>query len=273
MPRHIALLTDFGLADPYVGQMKGALLRHAPDAILVDLSHQVLPFNILQAGFFLNSSQTYFPVGTIFLAVVDPGVGSSRRILLAEVDGRFFFAPDNGLLTQLLHGAPDAVVREVTPGAPAAASATFHGRDVFALLAARLANGEGPETLGQRLDPQGVVRMAGASPVREGNALRTTVLHVDRFGNCLLNLEISFWTGRLAACREVCLTLPTDSESGTSSGHLPLRVVSTYWELASEEVGLLAGSQGYLELALNQTSVASALGLQPGSTITLTFTE
>ena len=318
MPSPIALLTDFGLADPYVGQMKGALLRHAPQALLVDLCHQVLPYNILQAGFLLAASRAHFPQRTIFTAVVDPGVGTTRRIVLVEAFGQFFLAPDNGLLTQLLLDAPDAVARDVTPlehhggGAtvtgrkgtsaglagpvgrvlagsgrdvPAAgrngrsvalqecndpdvgrtgASATFHGRDVFAPLAARLANGEDPAALGDPVDPGGLVRLPEARPVLAGDALTASVLHVDRFGNCLLNLEIRAWAERLAEVGGLRLRASEGPAAVT-----PLRVAASYAQLASGQVGLIAGSQGVLELALNQASAAAVLGLSPGGRVTI----
>ena len=300
MPSPIALLTDFGLADPYVGQMKGALLRHAPRALLVDVSHQVPPCDILQAGFFLAASQAHFPQGTIFVAVVDPGVGSARRIVLAEAFGRFFLAPDNGLLTQLLLNAPGAVVRDVTPAGSSAGgdspdagrvrqgvtvhgqdipadggqgvAATVHGRDVFAPLAARLANGEAPASLGDRVDPGSLVRLEQTQPVLAGDALTAAVLHVDRFGNCLLNLTIRAWTGRLAGCRALRLGRPEHLEESQTieiQNSMPLRFVTTYEQLGSGDVGLLAGSQGYLELALNQASAAAVLGLAPGGLVSI----
>lgn len=309
MPRHIALLTDFGLVDPYVGQMKGALLRHAPDAVLVDISHQVRPCDILQAGFFLAASHASFPRDTIFVAVVDPGVGSDRRIVLAEWGERCVLAPDNGLLTQLLLGVDNVVTRDVTPASignaaggavhgghfPAAggsaASATFHGRDVFAPLAARLANGEAPSVLGPCIAPGSLVRLAAAQPVLDGVRLTATVLHVDRFGNCLLNLNVRIWGGRLAACQGLALAktaallgsfvnsaqwsreIPGQPEGKTAppneppSVGSPLRSVATYAQLAPGELGLLAGSQGCMELAMNQASAAAALNVSPGDKV------
>lgn len=312
MPRHIALLTDFGIDDPYVGQMKGALLRDAPDAVLVDISHQVLPGNIVQAGFFLAASAPHFPEEAIFVAVVDPGVGTARRILLAEVGRQSFLAPDNGLLTQLLKGKV-AEVRVVTAFGRHMVSATFHGRDVFARLAARLANGESPSALGESIDPDSLVQLSGAQPVLAGDVLTATVLHVDRFGNCLLNLDAHTWAARLADCRRLHLKMvarsarpqgpasedlppqavtasvrepgslplqaaacmsdpaaPSDAPATQpASSYLPLQPVATYADLTLGAVGILAGSQGVLELAVNQGSAAEVLGLAPDGAVTI----
>jgi S-adenosylmethionine hydrolase len=251
----IALLTDFGHLDPYVGQMKGALLCAAPETRIVDLCHEVRPHDIVQAGFMLRASFRHFPPGSIFLCVVDPGVGSERDILLAELDGRRFLAPDNGLLS-LLPRSRTAWwrINANTSGA----SRTFHGRDVFAGLAARLALGEHPTTLGTKTDPAGIVRtgVAWADPHRP--VLDCTVLHVDRFGNCLLNLEAG-----------------QDLPAGTwrlDDGR-PVSPASTYADLPPGRIGLLEGSQGVLELAVNGDSCARLLGLAPGSALRLTRTD
>ncbi|MFP5238210.1 MAG: S-adenosyl-l-methionine hydroxide adenosyltransferase family protein, partial [Acidobacteriota bacterium] len=161
MHRHVALLTDFGLDDPYVGQMKGALAMHGPCVPVLDLCHNVVPYNMLQAGFILRASCGHFPPGTVFVNVVDPGVGGARRIVILEALDRFFLAPDNGLLTMILEAAPDCRAYEVDQAHFVAASATFHGRDIFAPLAVRLALGAGPDVLGRQTDPAGLVRLSG----------------------------------------------------------------------------------------------------------------
>ena len=142
-PTVITLLTDFGSADHYAGAMKGVLLGICPDAQLVDISHEITPYAIAEAAFSLAQAWTCFPEGTVHLIVVDPGVGSSRRPILAEAAGHCFVAPDNGVLTMLYDAAPAHAVREITASRyfRQPVSRTFHGRDIFAPVAAPLANG------------------------------------------------------------------------------------------------------------------------------------
>lgn len=247
----IVLLTDFGHVDPYVGQMKGALLCHAPQAVIVDLCHEVRAQDVRQAGFLLQGSYRHFPAGSVFVCVVDPGVGSTRDILLAEFDGRLFLAPDNGLLSFL----PDEPARWWRVQADTSgASRTFHGRDVFAGLAARLALGEAPQSLGTDLDPRQIVRAPMIWADAQGPSMDCSVLHVDRFGNCLLNIRAG---QRLPAG-------PWVLDDGR-----PVIPVSTYADLAPGQVGLIEGSQGVLELAVSGGSCARLLGLAPGSALRL----
>jgi S-adenosylmethionine hydrolase len=248
----IVLLTDFGLLDPYVGQMKGALLCAAPQALIVDLCHEVRAHDAVQAGFLLQASHRHFPAGSVFVCVVDPGVGSGRGILLARHGGRFFLAPDNGLLSFLLE--EPAEWWRVRDDAPAA-SRTFHGRDIFAPVAARIALGEGPQTLGTPLNPGEVVRAGLAWTEPAGRELRCRVLHVDRFGNCLLGLRAG---------------QPLPAGAWTLEDGRPVQPASTYAELEPGQVGLIEGSQGVMELAVNGGSCARLLGLSPGDDVTLT---
>lgn len=254
----VVLLTDFGLSDPYVGQMKGSLLSRAPETRIVDLSHQVEPFNILQAGFYLESSREHFPQGSVFVCVVDPGVGGERRIVLLEKSGQRFLAPDNGLLSLVAASGGPCILRDVTQPWRGQASATFHGRDLFAPLAARLVRGERPESLGEEVNPHSLVRLPGCDPALLADGIRSTVLHVDRFGNCILNLDIGGWQTTLGKARRISL-------AGT--GTPALRPALTYSSLEPGEVGIIAGSQGYLELAMNRDSAARSLGLAPGATL------
>lgn len=262
MPRDIVLLTDFGLADPYVGQMKGALMRHAPQARILDLCHQVEPFNILQAAFFLGVSRQWFPEGSVFVTVVDPGVGGDRRIILVEKHQQFFLAPDNGLVSFVMQRGGASRVRDVTPAWRRDASATFHGRDIFAPLAARLACDVSPTELGDEVNPHSLARLPGVEPARAGERIEATVLHVDRFGNCITNLDVASWTPVLFKSRTPSLVAPAVRE---------LFPVVTYEKLAPGELGLIKGSQGYLELAVNQQSAAALLGLSCGAGVTISL--
>jgi len=194
--RPIALLTDFGHGDPYLGIMRGVILSINPQAQVVDLCHEVLPQNVFQAAFLLRAAYPYFPTGTIFVAVVDPGVGSARRILCLDTQCHLFLAPDNGLLS--LIAAPGRW-RHVTSRRyflnPV--SHTFHGRDIFAPVAAHLSLGLDPGELGPVVaDP---VQLPAHIPQRFGDELRARVVHIDHFGNLITNVTAA----DLAALRQM----------------------------------------------------------------------
>jgi S-adenosylmethionine hydrolase len=261
--RPVALLTDFGLTDPYAGQLRAALVRLAPGAPVLDVSHMVEPFAVDQAALFLAASSPHYPADAVFVCVVDPGVGSSRRTVGAHIPdaldenaGQDFLAPDNGLLGLIL-ASPAGARAKIYDLSPAAkgyvASATFHGRDVFAPLAARLCAGELMAGLGRRLAPEELVRpeWAEARPDRDGIDAR--VLHVDRYGNCLLSVRAGLKSPR-----------PVTGLRMSWGQRRPVLTARTYAELPAGAVGLLPGSQGFLELAVNQASAAEALGLRRG---------
>lgn len=257
--RCFALLTDFGLDDPYVGQLKGVLHRLAPAVPVIDISHGVPPHRVETAAFFLAASHPHFPPGAIFICVVDPGVGTPRGLVSMETGGQVMLAPDNGLLHLAAEAQPDAVLRRLDPARlPEAQSATFHGRDVLAPLAARLAGGESLAAFGDPVLPTDLSRPAWAVPRREAEGVRAAVLHVDRFGNVVLNLSLREWD-RLAACR---LHLP----DGTL---IDIARAATYAAIPAGRTGLVAGSQGYLELAADKASAADRHWLKPGMQVLL----
>jgi len=275
--RAIALLTDFGLTDPYAGQLRAALARQAPGATLLDISHSVEPFAVSQAAFFLAASAPHFPTTAVFVCVVDPGVGSTRRIVGAHVPtpkgGQDFLAPDNGLLGLLLstpglpETGPDAprVFDLSDPASSYAASATFHGRDIFAPLAARLSAGEALADMGRELAQDELARPDWAGTrIRPENPreIDVHVLHVDRYGNCLLSLR----AGTPPPRPVTALKMPWGQRR-------EVRMVRTYADIPAGTVGLLAGSQGFFELAANQASAAVALGLRRGDALRLAWTE
>ena len=261
-PRTIGLLTDFGLADPYVGQMKAVLAKKAPACPIVDISHDVTPFNVAQAGFFLAASYEHFPKDAVILAVVDPGVGTTRRIVALHLDERLLVAPDNGLLSLALKTAWSGHIRAYDLSsaldAPRKISHTFHGRDVFAPLTAWLALGGDPAGLGQEMDPADLVCHDWSQPAVTPGHAAAHVLHIDRFGNCVLNLE----AGSLGIPRKLDLTSPAGGR---------LDYVTTYADMPEGEPGLLEGSQGFLEIAVNQRSAAKRFGLSMGDAIQLTW--
>ncbi len=263
-PRTIGLITDFGLTDPYVGQLKGVLAKKAPACTVVDISHRVEPFNVAQAGFFLAASYEHFPKDAILLAVVDPGVGTARRIVGVGIDERVLVAPDNGLLALALRNAWSAEVRvfdlSAAMKAPSKVSHTFHGRDVFAPLAAWLALGGDPSALGMEIDPADLVDPGWANPSIDPGRASGHVLHIDRFGNCVLNLE----AGSLPVPVSLRMVSPAGGE---------IVYVTTYADIPEGVPGLLEGSQGFLEIAVNQRSAAKRFGLSMGDRVELVWEE
>lgn len=266
MSRPIALLTDFGLDDPYVGQLKGVLAAHAPDSKVIDVSHGVEPFCISQAAFFLAAAIDHFPEDTVFITVVDPGVGSSRRLIGAEFGSRTVIAPDNGIieLAEDKFGGTVIVTDLSETAGKINSSATFHGRDLFAPIAAGIACGTLLESLGPKLPLRDIVRLGINRPQLRSDGVDVTVLHKDRFGNLVLNIPDDHDIPER-------MFIP---EEQLLSGNDPSCVerVSCYSELAAGATGILAGSQGYYELALNRGAASEMLGLEPGDKLTLKWT-
>ncbi|QJB55482.1 SAM-dependent chlorinase/fluorinase [Pseudodesulfovibrio sp. zrk46] len=261
-PCTIGLLTDFGLSDPYVGQMKAVFANKAPACKVVDITHGVAPFNVAQAGLFLTASYVHFPKDSVILSVVDPGVGTDRRIVGLKLDDRLLIAPDNGLLSLALKTAWANTIRAFdlsrAMDAPEKVSHTFHGRDVFAPLTAWLALGGNPAGLGGEIDPSDLLTQDWSQPAIKRNEATAHVLHIDRFGNCVLNLE----AGDIGNPANLTLINPAGG---------PLAYVTTYADMPEGAPGLLEGSQGFLEIAVNQSSAARRFGLSMGDTINLTW--
>jgi len=190
----IALMTDFGLKDPYVGMMKAVILSINPNAVIVDLTHDVPKYNIVLASHILKVSYKYFPKGTIFVVVVDPGVGSRRRPIIISSRNYLFVGPDNGVL---VHAAKDdgllnAYEINIKIAGLKGISYTFHGRDIFAPTAAYLSLGMLPEVLGRKLSPDGLVSTTELpeEPIISAEGIKLKVIHIDDFGNLILNTNI-----------------------------------------------------------------------------------
>lgn len=239
----IALVTDFGLSDPYVGAMKGAILRLAPAATLVDVVHELAPHDVLSGALALDAAYRHFPKGTVFVAVVDPGVGSARRALAIAAAGCLFVGPDNGIFTFVLEAEPSAEVRRLaTPDLPIEpVSPVFHGRDLFGPAAAQLARGLPFEEAGPLVhDP---VRLALPAKRRAGDAWKGSVLHADRFGNLTTNLL----EADLAA-----LAGPSLERLEVRLGDRVLPLVRCYADVAVGAACALVGSSGRLEIAVRE---------------------
>jgi S-adenosyl-L-methionine hydrolase (adenosine-forming) len=253
----IALLSDFGTRDHYAGTMKGVILNICPDATLVDITHEVPPHDVLDGSLQLAGAARYFPAGTIFLAVVDPGVGSARRGIAAEAGDYRFVAPDNGVLTSVLREwAPKKIV-ELTDRryARPTVSRTFEGRDRFAPAAAWLAKGVELTAFGR---PAGtVMRLDIPQPLLSADELGGEVLRIDRFGNLITNIDRHAFD-KFAAGRPLAIRI----------GERPVaRVVSTYADAGPGELVALFGSSDHLELATNGGSAAETLAAARGARV------
>lgn len=251
------MLTDFGGRDHYAGTMKGVALGICPDATLVDISHEVPAHDVLTAAFELSAAYRYFPAGTIFLVVVDPGVGSSRRGIAAEAGDYKFVAPDNGVLSIVFDENPPKRVVELSERryARPTVSRTFEGRDRFAPAAAWLAKGVELTALGR---PAGsVYRLEVPRPRETAGGLEGEVIRVDRFGNLITNIDRRTFE-KLAGADRLTIRI----------GALQVaKVVSTYADASPGELCALFGSTDHLEIAANGANAAIVIGAGRGTTV------
>jgi S-adenosylmethionine hydrolase len=248
------LLSDFGLHDPYVGQMKAAVLRKCGSSVqLVDLTHQIPAGSVRDGAWHLMTSESCFPSGSVVLAVVDPGVGSGRRAVVLDTGEAVFVGPDNGLLGWLSRGRV-----HLLPEPPAGSSRTFHGRDVFAPSAGEILRDPGWIDGLEEVPPESLVRLEKGGAVRTANGLETTAAHVDGFGNVVLWMTADDMAGFRA------------SRIRFSSGDgVKLAVAASYSQGGDEDILLLEGSQGFMELALNSGSAAKELSVSEGDMISI----
>jgi S-adenosylmethionine hydrolase len=258
----VCFMTDFGWEDSYVGMMKGVILSSAPDAQLVDLTHGVPPQNIREGAYQLMTSYTHFPEGTYFLCVVDPGVGSQRRIILADAGKRTFIGPDNGLLSWVFaREKPDRVV-DVSRGIGAKnIGATFHGRDIMAPVLGALLTGASAATLGSTLKEW--VNLPFPAVTKSGSKWEGEILSVDRFGNLITNFPSADVAG-FSSHAKVWFDL--GEKTPTVRGLSP-----TYTSVDKGKPLAIAGSAGFVEIAVRDGSAAELTGLKEGSKISLSF--
>jgi hypothetical protein len=249
----ITLLTDFGLKDSYVGVMKGVIASINEEAKVIDISHQVEPQNILEAAFLLRSAYRYFPKGTVHLVVVDPGVGSERSAIIVDQGDRIFVAPDNGVVSWSLRKScgyniygienPSFFLAEV--------SSTFHGRDIFAPVAAYLSKGMHPSNFGKKRDRLKTLEFPPVS-VKEGS-VTGEVVYIDRFGNLVTNIEQGMVSSGALSIRVKGVEIP-----GLSS---------FYAEKTEGELVAIIGSLGFLEVSVNLGSAKEVLQTKVGDKV------
>ena len=249
----VTLTTDFGTTSSYVGSLRGALLSVSSRLVLADISHDVEPFSVMEGALILRGASGAFPQGTVHLAVVDPGVGGSRRPLIVSSAGAIFVGPDNGLFTPFLGATFRAWALDPARVSKGAISPTFHGRDLFAPAAARLAGGEEPGALGSEIEDP--VRLDWPEARVTPTGVEGVVLHVDRFGNLITNIP----EGLLSA----------DVASVAVTGGREARFVTTYDEAPAGTLVALIGSGGLLEVAITRGSAARETGAGAGATVAL----
>lgn len=257
----ITLLTDFGTADYFVGAVKGAILSINPRAVIVDITHDIPPQDLEACAFTLLASYRSFPPATIHVAVVDPGVGSTRRPVLVSAGNQFFIGPDNGVFSYIYETEPAHQTQHVTAekyfrNPP---SSTFHGRDIFAPVAAALSKGVELEAFGPSITDE--VRFAESlEPVMQADgAVKGRIIHIDRFGNCITNITRQ--------------TLSAEKERGARL-RVEGKVIRVFRRFFGEEVGgedlfAIWGSAGFLEIAANNRSAAASLSVKRGQVVIL----
>ncbi len=255
----IALLTDFGTRDHYTGTMKAVVLSICPEATLVDISHEIEPHDIFDGAIQLASTYQYFPASTVFLVVVDPGVGSGRSGLAAAVGEYRFVAPDNGVLSAVFANKEPTEVVAITERryARPTVSRTFEGRDKFAPAAAWLAKGVKLNALGRRTT--NFLKLDLPTADVNSDEIKGQVLRVDRYGNAITNITRKDFE-HLSEKGDIQLNI---------GSHRVERVVATYAEIGPKEVCGLFGSTDHLELAANSSSAAESLQLKRGSQIAI----
>lgn len=256
----IALLTDFGLRDPYVAQVKAVILSYCKDAVIIDVTHEISAFNELQAAFILKINAPYMPPGTIHLSVVDPGVGYKRRgIIFTTKRGDAFIGPDTGFMFPAAEelGIIKAYAIDESKLLPRI-SETFHARDVFAPVAGMIASGKSPWEIGNEISD--FAKLILPKPKISRDEVEVTIMHIDRFGNAITNLH----------SRNMPFKLGDEVRVDVGGREITCKFVKSYAYVVVGEPLLTIGGSAYLELSINCGSAAEEFGLKPGDGLKLT---
>jgi S-adenosyl-L-methionine hydrolase (adenosine-forming) len=256
----ITLTTDYGTSDHLVGTLKGVLLSINPDVQIVDICHSVVPFDVLDGALCIGAAYKYFPARTVHIVVVDPGVGSPRRPILASANNQYFIAPDNGVLSMVYERENPVTVRHITSEHyfRRPLSETFHGRDIFAPVAAWLTKNWQTDAFGEVVEDP--IRFALPRPKTQDGALRGAVLRVDHFGNLVTNFTLEDLPEAKRQSGTVAMTV----------GGKPVKqFVANFAQGPAGEPVALLGSSGFIEIAVNKGNAARALGANRGSEVIL----
>ncbi len=253
----VTFISDFGLQDAYVGVMKGVIAQINPQIQIIDLTHHIPPQNIAAGSFSLLNAYPYFPVGTIHVAIVDPGVGSQRRGVAVAFPGGYLVAPDNGLLSGILSIATASAAVELTNSRywhSPNPSSTFHGRDIFAPVAAHLASGVSLTELGVSIDPASLTVLPLTKYEATNNGFLGRIQYIDHFGNLITNIPQQLVEGKIWSVVAAQIKIPNHS---------------TYSNVAVGELVALIGSHGWVEIAVNGGNAQSRLGLEWGDSVSI----
>jgi S-adenosylmethionine hydrolase len=256
----LTLTTDFGLSDHYVGVMKGVILGICPQAQIVDVTHGVTPFEITEGAYLIAQAYRFFPPKTVHVVVVDPGVGTARRPILMEAAGQYFIAPDNGVLS-MVYSREKHKIRLISNERyfREPVSRTFHGRDIFAPVAAHLCAGVLPSKLGKPIEDY--LRPAFEKPMRTGKRTwNGRILKLDRFGNIITN----FRAGDFPNLEQRSFMMQIGSQEISV-------ITRNYTQAGPGELFVIVGSSGYLEVSVNQGSAAKLIGCETGAAAELTI--
>lgn len=262
MPQVITLTTDFGLSDGYVAAIKGVILGRAPEAVIVDLCHAIGPQDISQAAYLINDTFRSFPAGTIHVVVVDPGVGSARAIILLAAHGHYFLAPDNGVLGLVIDAEARAFLAHRPDLYQQPVSQTFHGRDIMAPLAAHLATGHPPESIGHPLDLERLAVLSRPVPTIDHHRRRLSgcVSRIDHFGNLITNIRRAEVEQLAASPAAIQLVI---------GRHRISAWCENYSQVQPGQPLILVNSSGLIEVAINQGHAAKQLAVKIYDTVIL----
>ncbi len=257
----ITLTTDYGLNDHLVGTLKGVILKINPEATIVDITHSVAPFDLLDGALSIGSAYAYFPARTIHVVVVDPGVGTERRPLLVTANNQYYVAPDNGVLSMIFEREEDTVVRHITAEhyylQPV--SKTFHGRDIFAPVAAWLSKGWQTASMGEEITD--FKKFAMPKPKSADGVVKGIVMRVDAFGNLITNFRVEDLPESALTNGELNLQVGTQAVS---------RMVPTFASGNAGEAVAYVGSSGFVEIAVNKGNASRTLSIGRGTAVVLT---
>lgn len=256
----ISLLSDFGLKDPYVAEMKAVALSICPEAHIVDITHEIEKFNVRMGAFVLASAAPYFPKGTIHVAVVDPGVGTKRRPIVVVTKEAVYVGPDNGLLMLAAQKQGISHVYHIVNKEfmLSKISRTFHGRDIFTPTAAHLAKGNKPSEVGPEIHDYAVPRFA--EPHLKGNALHGEVLHIDDFGNVITNISVK-------ELMKLGIKEGDQFHVEFETGKIGLKLCTAYGEVKTGQSLAIIGSHRFLEVSVNQGSAAERFKTKIGEPV------
>jgi S-adenosyl-L-methionine hydrolase (adenosine-forming) len=249
----ITLTTDFGTKDGYAAQMKGVILGISPQALLIDVTHDIQPYSVIEGALVLKGVNRYFPKRTIHVGVIDPGVGGARRCIALKADNRFFVGPDNGLFSLIFESATEWEAREITNPACLLPTPhpTFHGRDVFAPAAAHLCTGKPFESVGPTI--QDPIRLSLPGPLQTPQGIQGEIIYVDRFGNLTSNIPEDMLTRKVRS---------------VEAGNARIAGIHRFFDQVREgEPVALINSFGFLEIAVNKRDAARELALGTGEPV------